>query len=70
MRILLTAAVAASLAAGTVTALAQTSPKPAKPAACKTLKEEAGCTARADCAWTAPTGKQKTGKCKAAPKKK
>jgi hypothetical protein len=74
MRILLTAAIAASLAAGTMSALAQTTPskpaKPAKPAACKTLKAEAACTTRTDCAWTAPTEKQKTGKCKTAPKKK
>ncbi|MFZ1109288.1 MAG: hypothetical protein WAN43_13215 [Rhodomicrobium sp.] len=68
MRILLTVAVAASLAAGTMSALAQT--PPAKPAACKTLKEEAACTARTDCTWAAPTGAQKTGKCKTAPKKK
>jgi len=67
MRILLTAAVAASLALGTVSAFAQTA---AKPAACKTLKEEAACTARTDCAWKAPTGKQKAGKCATAPKKK
>lgn len=71
MRILIAAALAASFAVGTTAALAQTAPaKPAKPAACKTLKEEASCAARTDCAWTAPTGKQKTGKCKAAPKKK
>jgi hypothetical protein len=69
MRILLTAAVAASLAAGTMTALAQTAPaKPAKPVACKKIKVEADCMARSDCAWKAPAGKQKTGKCAAAKK--
>jgi hypothetical protein len=69
MRILLTAAVAASFAVGSLSALAQTPPKPDKPVACKKIKEEAACTTRADCSWTAPTGKQKTGKCAAAKKK-
>jgi len=69
MRILLTAAVAASLAAGTLSATAETA-KPAKPVACTKVKDEAACTARTDCTWAAPTGKQKAGKCKAAPKKK
>jgi len=63
MRILLTAAVAASLAAGSLSALAQTAaPTPPKPKACKTLKDEAACTTgRPDCAWS-------KGKCKTAPK--
>ncbi len=45
MRILLTAAIAASLAAGSLSALAQTAaPTPAKQKACKTLKGENACT--------------------------
>ncbi len=73
MRILVAAALAASLAAGTVSALAQTAPapaapaKPAKPAKCSTLKDEAACGARTDCSWTAPTGTATTGKCKKTP---
>ncbi len=71
MRILLTAAVAASLAAGTIAALAQTTPDtPPKPAKCSTLKAEADCSARTDCVWKAPTGTATTGKCRKAPKKK
>jgi hypothetical protein len=67
---IIAAAVAASFAVGSLSALAQTPPaKPAKPVACKKIKEEAACTTRTDCAWTAPTGKQKTGKC-GTPKKK
>jgi hypothetical protein len=47
--------------------------KPAKMAACTTVKDETGCTGRADCAWTAEK-KDKKGKvtakaaCKAKPK--
>lgn len=70
MRTILTAAIAASFAALTLPALAQTPAKPAKPVACKKVKDEASCTARTDCTWAAPTGKQKTGKCKTAPKPK
>jgi hypothetical protein len=70
MRILLTAAIAASLAAGSMSALAQTAaPTPAKQKACKTLKGEDACTKeRTDCAWSKP-GDAK-GKCKTAPKPK
>jgi hypothetical protein len=67
MRILLTAAIAASLAAGSLSALAQTT-APAAPAKCKTLKDETSCTGRTDCTWTKP-GNTK-GKCKTAPKPK
>jgi len=70
MRILLTAAIAASLAAGSLSALAQTAaPTPTKQKACKTLKDETSCTTgRTDCAWSKP-GDAK-GKCKTAPKPK
>jgi uncharacterized membrane protein len=71
MRILLTAAIAASLAAGSLSALAQTAPAPtpAKQKACKKLKDENACTTgRTDCAWSKP-GDEK-GKCKKAPKPK
>jgi hypothetical protein len=69
MRILLTAALAASLAAGTLPALAQTAaPTPAKQKACKSLKDETSCTGQTGCAWSKP-GDAK-GKCKTAPKPK
>ncbi len=68
MRILFTAAIAASLAAGSLSALAQTAPAPAKQKACKTLKDETTCGGRTDCAWSKP-GDAK-GKCKTAPKPK
>ena len=69
MRILLSAALAASLAAGSLPALAQTAaPTPAKQKACKTLKDETSCGARTDCGWSKP-GDAK-GKCKTAPKPK
>ena len=71
MRILLTAAIAASLAAGSLSALAQTAPAPAAPTkqkACKTLKDETSCGGRTDCAWS-KSGDAK-GKCKTAPKPK
>ncbi len=76
MRILLAAAVAASLAAGSLSVLAQTPPaqpttpapaKPAGPPKCRTLKDEAACGARTDCTWVAPTGTQAAGKCKKTP---
>ena len=64
MRILLSAALASSLAAGSLPALAQTAtPAPAKPKACKTIKDETSCGARTDCGWA-------KGKCKTAPKPK
>jgi hypothetical protein len=69
MRILLTAALAASLAAGTLPALAETA-KPVKEKACKTLKDETACAARPDCKWSPPPDPQKKGKCAAAPKPK
>jgi hypothetical protein len=68
MRILFIAAVAATFAAGSLSVVAQTATPTAKPAACKTLKDEASCTGRTDCTWAAPTGAAKTGKCKKAPK--
>ncbi len=71
MRILLTAAIAASLAAGSLSALAQTAPAPTpvKQKACKKLKDETACTTgRTDCTWSKP-GDAK-GKCKTAPKPK
>ena len=40
-----------------------------KMAACSTLKDEAACTARDDCTWTAAKGKAKAA-CKAKPKAK
>lgn len=74
MRILLSAALAVSMAAGSVPAFAQTTtpaPAPAakaKPKACKTLKDETSCGTRTDCSWSKP-GDAK-GKCKTAPKAK
>jgi hypothetical protein len=68
MRILLSAALAASLAAGSLPALAQTAaPTPVKQK-CKTLKDETSCGGRTDCSWSKP-GDAK-GKCKTAPKPK
>lgn len=69
MRILFTAAIAASLAAGSLSALAQTAPAPtpAKEKACKTFKDEGSCLAPR-CSWAAPTDPGKKGKCKTAPK--
>ena len=64
MRILLTAALAASLAAGTLPALAQTA-TPVKDKACKTLKDEATCAPRTDCKWMSDMKK-----CATAPKPK
>jgi hypothetical protein len=70
MRILSAAILAAFFTAGSVSAYAQgTAPAPAKtanPKACS-KRTEAECTAP-DCSWTAPTGKQKTGKCAKAKK--
>ena len=69
MRILFSAVLAASFAAGTLPALAQTAaPTPAKEKACKTLKKEEACGARSDCSWS-KQGDPK-GKCKTAPKPK
>ena len=74
MRILLSAALAASLAAGSLSALAQQTapatpaPTPAKQKACKTLKDETSCGGQQGCAWSKP-GDPK-GKCKTAPKPK
>jgi hypothetical protein len=73
MRILLSAALAASLAAGSLSALAQQTapatpaPTPAKQKACKTNKDESSCSGQQGCAWSKP-GDAK-GKCKTAPKK-
>jgi hypothetical protein len=71
MRILLSAALAASLAAGSLPVLAQTAPAPTpvKEKACKKFKDEASCAAPR-CSWTAPTEPSKKGKCKTAPKPK
>ena len=68
MRILSAAILAAFFTAGTVSAYAQAQ-APAKPAKAKSCSKrtEAECTAP-DCSWTAPTGKQKTGKCSKAKK--
>jgi hypothetical protein len=70
MRILSAAILAAFFTAVTVSAYAQTA-APAKPATTKakacSKRTEAECTAP-DCSWTAPTGKQKTGKCSKAKK--
>ncbi len=67
MRILLAAALAASLAAGTLSAVAQTAATPAKEKACTKFKDETSCpTPR--CGWSKP-GDAK-GKCKTAPKPK
>ena len=71
MRILLSAALAASLAAGSLSALAQQTtpaPTPAKQKACKTLKDETSCGGQQGCTWSKP-GDVK-GKCKTAPKPK
>jgi uncharacterized low-complexity protein len=74
MRILLSAALAASLAAGSLSALAQQTapatpaPMPAKQKACKTLKDETSCGGQQGCTWSKP-GDSK-GKCKTAPKPK
>jgi len=71
MRILLSAALAASLAAGSLSALAQQTapatpaPTPAKQKACKTNKDETSCNQQG-CAWSKP-GDAK-GKCKTKPK--
>ncbi len=66
MRILLTAAIAASFAVATLPALAQTAATPAKEKACKVNKDETTCSAQAGCTWSKP-GDAK-GKCKKAPK--
>ena len=66
MRILFSAVLAATLAAGSAAALAETA-KPVKEKACKTFKKEGDCpTPR--CAWSTP-GDAK-GACKTAPKAK
>jgi hypothetical protein len=55
---------------------AETAPKPKKPPACSTLKDEAACKAREDCQWVAAVVDSKTGKekrkaaCTRAPAKK
>ncbi len=71
MRILFSAVLAASFAAVSLPALAQTAPAPtpAKEKACKTFKDEASCQAPR-CSWAAPTDTGKKGKCKTAPKPK
>jgi len=68
MRILFSAALAASFAAVSLPALAETA-KPVKEKACKTLKDETACGARSDCKWSAPTEKKK-GTCASVPKPK
>ncbi len=65
MRILFSAVLAATLAAGSAAALAETA-TPAKEKACKTFKKEGDCPADR-CAWSKP-GDSK-GACKTAPKK-
>ena len=66
MRILLTAALATSLAAGTLPALAQTA-TPVKEKACKTFKKEGDCpTTRCD--WSTPADAKGNCKNKAKPK--
>jgi hypothetical protein len=67
MRILFSAVLAASFAAVSLPAVAQTA-APAKQPACKKLKKETDCGARTDCAWSKP-GDAK-GACKTAPKPK
>jgi hypothetical protein len=69
MRILSAAILAAFFTAGTVSAYAQGAAPAAPAAKAKTCSKrtEAACTAP-DCSWTAPTGKQKTGKCSKAKK--
>jgi hypothetical protein len=67
MRILFSAVLAASFAAVSLPALAQTA-KPVKEKACKTLKKEDACGARSDCSWS-KQGDLK-GKCATAPKPK
>jgi hypothetical protein len=60
-----------------VSAQTTTAPKEkaAKPAACKTLKDESGCGARTDCSWV-PAAVSRTGKetrrayCRSKPKAK
>ena len=69
MRILLSAALAASLAVGSLPALAQTA-TPVKDKACKTFKDETACKGGKDCSWTPATDPKKQGKCAAAPKPK
>ena len=67
MRILFSAVLAASFAAVSLPALAETA-KPVKEKACKTIKSEDACGKRSDCAWS-PQGDAK-GACKTAPKPK
>jgi hypothetical protein len=67
MRILFSAVLAASFAAVSLPALAQTA-KPVKEKACKTFKDETACKARTDCNWAAPTDPKKKGKCATKPK--
>jgi hypothetical protein len=66
MRILLTAALAASLVAGTLPALAETA-KPVAEKACKTFKKEGDCPA-ARCDWSTPGDAKGLCKNKAKPK--
>jgi hypothetical protein len=66
MRILFSAVLAASFAAVSLPALAETA-KPVKEKACKTLKKEDACGARSDCSWS-KQGDPK-GKCATAPAK-
>jgi hypothetical protein len=72
MRILFSAVLAASFAAVSLPALAQTAPAPTpvKQKACKKLKDEAACGPRTDCKWSAPTDPKTNGKCATAPKPK
>jgi hypothetical protein len=68
MRILFSAVLAASFAAVSLPALAQTAaPAPAKQKACKTNKDEPSCTS-AGCTWSKPNDPK--GKCKTTPKPK
>ena len=62
MRILFSAVLAASFAAASLPALAQTA-TPVKDKACKYLKDEGSCSPRKDCNWMADKKK-----CTTAPK--
>ncbi len=70
MRILLPAAIAASLFAGSLSTFAETGTLLVKDAACTKLKDEASCTPRTDCKWTPGKSDPAKGKCAKAPKPK
>ncbi len=68
MRILLPAAIAASLVAGSISTFAE--PILVKDPACTKLKDEASCTPRTDCKWTPGKTDPAKGKCTKAQKPK